>query len=224
MKEENILSVDERKALVASHIIANLGATMDDAQILEAEGDLSFNTPIDLIVVKPHENFDYYVVSTVGLSDYYFNKGLARAELSIVLPKTWKIMLDKHEYAWPFEMLSDIAESVVNAGQGVAVGQVYTLSKPTNSNTVYGGVVTFPEMMPLNFVEEKIGITYTRFFLVVPVSKEQLDKIDSVGIDDFIEYDLHDTDGPLMVAEYVKATNSTLDKIIAHNENSLKGN
>ena len=220
--------LSERQTAVVLHYLKNLVAEPSDVTFLKSQEYYSDIFPIDIAIFKPTEFFNYYIVSTVGLSSYRFDNNFARSELMMVLPPEWKTVLDKEEYYWAPQMLRDIAYNLVENNIGVAVGQVHILADTEHEGTysrftdAVGGIVTMPEMLHFTMFEEKIGETYTRFMQVVPVTRDDVAKIESMTPLKFIEFELHDSDGPQMVVKLKEKPLQGIDKIIKQNEAILK--
>ena len=216
-----------RRALVVNHTKNILGAENSQVHIFKTSAEYDNLFPVDVAVFEPTEAFNGYVVSTVGLSDYRFSDNVARAELVMVLPSSYKMSFEKPEYGWVVRFMAQMAQACISDNSGVVIGQVFTFSKdgkPCFAGTdCISGVISFPEMFPLEFFEEKIGLTYTHFLQVVPLNQNRLEKLRSVGFETFLGFDLHDADGPVMFApDPQKAKgNSPIDKIISHNEDIL---
>ena len=219
-------NLTDRQIKTLFHTMKFIGAKPEDIIYLKSEEYLEDIFPIDLAIFKPNENIDCYVMQTVGLSSYYFEKDVARSELIMVLPKTWKPDFYKNEYNWPRYLLLDIAYGAVENNRGTMVGQVYVPKEDNmyeGSDDVIGGILVLPEDFDLMFCEEYIDETYTKFLQVVPITKDDLSKIEEVGPGKFIRYDLHDSDGALFTVKLKENKLYGIDKIIKQNEDSLKG-
>lgn len=220
--------LSERQTAVVMHYLRNLISDPNDLDYIKTQEYSSDIFPVDIVVINPSEYFNYYVVGTVGLSSYRFDKNLARSELFMVLPPEWKPVMDKEEFYWAPQLLRDIAYNLIDNDMGVAVGQVHLLTGTEESGTyspftdAVGGIITMPEMLPISMCEEKIGDTYTRFMQVVPITKDDVSKIESMTPSKFIEYELHDSDGPQMVVKLKEKPLQGIDKIIKQNESVLK--
>jgi hypothetical protein len=217
--------ISDRQAQVLAHIMANTGATFENLHYIKSEEYLSDIFPIDIAVHEPTEFVDYYIAHTVGLSSYYFTTNFARSELVMLLPKTWKPVFDREEYKWPLGLLLDIAYGIVENKVGPMIGQVYM----PNGNEIVspatdaiGGIITLAEHFPIELYEVKINDTFTRFFQVVPITKDDAEKIEENGSIDFIKYNLHDSEGPQMVVKLKEKKPMGIDKLIKQNEDSLK--
>ena len=218
-------NLTDRQVQTVLHTMKFIGSKPEDVMYLKSEEYVNDTFPIDLAIFKPNENIDCYVMQTVGLSSYYFEKDVARSELVMVLPKKWKADFDKAEYNWPRLLLLDIAYGLVDNKRGPMIGQVH-LPKDEEvyegSPDIVGGIVVLPEDFDIEFCEEYIDESYTRFLQIVPVSKDDLSKIEEVGPGKFIEYDLHDSDGAQFIAKLKEKKIEGIDKIIKQNEDSLK--
>ena len=144
----------------------------------------------------------------------------------MVLPKTWKPIFDKEEFYWPLQILLDVAYGVVENKMGTAFAQVYLPRQNAEPYTKYsdaiGGILTMPEMFPIEMYDAEIENSFTRFLQVVPISQNDLSKIEDFGPAKFIEFDLHDSDGPQMVVKIKEKPLTGIDRIIKQNEDTLK--
>jgi hypothetical protein len=228
MKPNSFEKLTDRQMKVLAHTLAFVNGTAEQVHYFNSEKSVYDLYPVDVAVIEPTKSFNNFIVTTVGLSAYKFEQ-FARAELVLFLPSEWKTDFSKWEYFWPVKFLQDVAFGVVNSEQGIFPGQLRVLndtSNPYQTTDVVGGVVNYPEIMPVKFIEEKIDYDFTRFFQIVPITKSQLEKVQDVGVDKFTKFDLHDADGPLLnidVPDVPKSEGKRIDEIIAHNERNLKG-
>lgn len=218
--------ITDRQAEVVAFFMTHLGSDADHFHYIKSEEYYSDLYAIDLVIFEPTKYFDYYVAVTAGLSDYRFDKNFARSELLMVLPKTWKPIFDKEEFYWPLQILLDVAYGVVENKMGTAFAQVYLPRQNENPYTTYsdaiGGILTMPEMFPIEMYDAEIENSFTRFLQVVPISQNDLSKIEEIGPAKFVEFDLHDSDGPQMVVKIKEKPLAGIDRIIKQNEDSLK--
>lgn len=218
--------ITDRQAQVVSFFMAALDSDEDRIHYIKSEEYFSDLYPIDIAVFEPTKYFDYYVAMTAGLSNYRFDSNFARSELVMVLPKTWKPIFDKEEYYWPLQILLDVAYGVVQNNMGTMLGQVYLPRQNEKPYTSYsdaiGGILTLPEMFPIEMYDVEIENSYTRFLQVVPISKKDLEKIEEIGPNKFIEYDLHDSEGPQIAVKLQEKPLAGIDRIIKQNEETLK--
>lgn len=225
MDKKIFSSLDDRKKSVLRHFEKTLGVSVEKATYFQTEELLTDLFTVDVVCFEPTDECEYFVVSTVGLSEFQFDKNFARNEIFLVLSKNWKKNFSKEESAWPLRLLHEIAYLAVDEKKAIYLNKVYQVAEKEFSfvSDAVGGIVVLPEMFDNDVVEEKIGSDYTRFFQVVPVSEMQIMKIEDFGVDSFVRFDLHDTEGPVMTVEFKPAGETTLGKIISHNERSLKG-
>jgi len=221
--------ITDRQLKILAHTLSTTGGTAEQVHLFKSEKDPFDLYPVDVAMLEPTKFFEYYIVTTVGLSAYKFSSKVARAELIMLLPKEWKADFSKWEYFWPVKLMQDIAFGIINNKASVLPLQLFEMTdagNPYETTSFVGGIVNFPELFPVEYVDEKIDYDYTRFYQVVPVTKKQVDKIKDIGSDKFIQFDLHDADGPLLnveVPDVKKNAGKKIDKIIAHNERTLKG-
>ena len=221
-------NISDRQADVLAHYVDILGLDADAMEYFKAEEFIDDKGgPIDIAIFEPTESFGYYLATTAGLSAYRTSKNFAPVELFMILPPSWKTDFNRDEYYWPVEFLKDIAYNLIKTSKGIFPPQVYVCSdkKYLKGTDTIGAVLVFPEMTPLDLIEDKYDGIYTRFFQLVPINKAEKAKIDDVGVENYIKFDLHDAEGPQFVAKEpaIKKGVTALDKVIEHNEKSLKG-
>ena len=225
MEREDFDNLIMRKQNVLLHFERILDSPLGGAEYLFSGIEDGADYAIDIAIFPPTRLYNYYVATTVGLSCYQPDLEYDRCELFMALPASYKLDLSKKENSWPLELLHKLAYSLKNGKEVARIGQLYELFekghfKATDKTC---GIVVLPEMFEEDMAQELIDIDYTRFFQFVPLSHDQLQKALDIGVNEFIEYDLHDTDGPDMVVDWKPKTNKKMDRIIEHNEKSLKG-
>ena len=220
----------DRQVAVINHYIEVMGFKLEDFHYIKSQEFMSDLFPVDIAIFGPTEDFNYYTITTVGLSQYKFPKFFARVELSMVMPITWKPIFGKKEYFWAPQLLLDIAYQIVENNFGVQIGQAYLFEGEKENELPYpegtdavGGIVCLPEMFPLNILEAEIEKTYTRFFQIMTLDKNAVSKLDEIGPQNYIRFELHDSSNPLMVVPVRDFKPQGIDKIIKKNEDSLKG-
>ncbi len=221
-------NITDRQASVLAHYVGVLGFDEKKMHYFQSEEFLEDKgSAIDIVIFEPTDDFKYYLITTVGLSSYKTNENFAPVEIFMLLPPSWKTDFERAEYVWPVIFLRDIAYFIAKNNVGVFPPQIYSVGedKYLKGTDSIGGVLVFPEMTTLDLIEEKIEDRYTRFFQIVPINKDDKAKIDDVGLGNFIEFDLHDAEGPVFVVRepQIKKGVTALDKIIAQNEKGLKG-
>ena len=218
--------LSERQIEVLIHYFNYFGVEPNDVHFIKTEEYYTDLFPVDLVVVEPNDKFDYYTIATVGLSEYRFDENFVRSELLMVLPKTWKPIFDKEEYYWAPALLKDIAYASIASRRAVKVGQVYLLNEEgktySPSTDAVGGIITIAEMFDFDMYESLIGETYTKFFQVVPIDNNDVQKLDEIGPMKFIQFNLHDSEKPLMVAKVKEKPVQGIDRLVKQNESKLK--
>ena len=214
-----------RKQEVLLHFEGAMDNFIEDADYLMTPLEKNDKYSIDIAIFPPSEHCPYYIATTVGLSCYQFDILYARCELFVVLPEDYKVDMDRKENSWPIELLHELAYLLYDNKMTPMPNRVYQVFekghfKATNTTDA---IIVFPEMFDMEMVEEQIDSTYTRFYQVVPITPDQTKKVEDVGVSQFIEYDLHDTEGPDMVVHWEPKTNKKIEQIIKHNEDSLGG-
>lgn len=220
--------ISERKLAMIAYYASNLGVNPNNIHFIKTEERIIDLASIDIAVFEPVAGFDYYVAMTAGLSEYFFRKNFARSELCVVLPKTWKPVFDKEENFWVLNLLKDVAYAMVENKVGANVGQVYLFADKDEKYSEYtdavGAILTFPEMFPPEMYEVEYGPSYTRFLQVVPITQNDVEKIDTMGPVQFIKFELHDSEGPTTVVKLKERQLTAIDKLVQRNEASLNNN
>lgn len=218
--------LSERKLAVVGHYAANLGVDPYSIHYVKTQELFTDIQTVDIAVFEPSKNFDYYIAITAGLSHFRFERDFARSELCAILPKTWKFVFDKEESYWILDLLRDIAYSMIENKRGANVGQVYLFDTQkygslSDYTDAVGAILTFPDMLPFEMYEVEIENTFTRYFQVVPITQTDLEKIETMGPIQFIQYELHDSEGPQTVVKLKEQPLTAIDKLVQRNEASL---
>lgn len=218
--------LSSRQIQVLIHYFNYFGVEPNDVHYIKTEEFYSDLFPVDLVVIEPNSKFDYYTIATVGLSEYKFEEKYVRSELLLVLPKEWKPIFDKEQYYWAPALLKDVAYASIENKRPIKVGQVYLLNEEgktySPSTDAVGAIVTIPEMYDFDMYEEFIDETYTKFFQIVPIENNDIKKLEEIGPMKFIQFDLRDSEKPLMVAKLKEKAVQGIDKLVKQNESKLK--
>ena len=146
--------------------------------------------PIDIVIIPPRMEFNYYTLVTVGLSLYKMNvpedlaeQKLERAELLINLPKDWdlsKAAQDDEKWFWPIHMLLATAHfALQNPEVWLATQQTLMDGEngvPFAHNTkLCGEILLFPGVFGENsFVCQVPNGEEVNFYQVIPLYKEEV--------------------------------------------------
>ena len=142
---------------------------------------------VDIIVVPPDEQENYYKLITMGAGAYEMDipeeiqhYELSRAEYIIYLPPQWELDYESEEAYWPIRMLKDVARLPINGQTWLADGHTVYHSddkEPFANNTNLNSVVLLRrcdyDFTPLHFRfsnGEKIN-----FYQLFPLYQEELD-------------------------------------------------
>ena len=142
---------------------------------------------VDICVVPPSEERDYYTLITMGMGAHRMNvpKELAeykleRAELAIALPEDWKIThedLQDEQWYWPIRLLKGLARLPIECNTWVGFGHTMDNQEDFATNTrLCAAILTNPqntkdggEICVLPDGEE------VNFYQVIPLYRNELD-------------------------------------------------
>lgn len=142
---------------------------------------------LDIIVVPPTEENNYYKLITMGMGAYEMkvppelkNKEIERAELVIYLPPTWNIKSSDEKDYWPIRCLKTLARLPIQCDTWLGFG--HTISSDEN-NTPYAENTKFCSvllLLALNNRFETIKLKLEKkgnisFYQLFPLYKEELD-------------------------------------------------
>lgn len=142
---------------------------------------------VDICVVPPSEERDYYTLVTMGMGAHRMNvpKELAeykleRAELAIALPADWKLdqeSMQEERWYWPIRLLKSLARLPINCKSWLGHGHTVENREPFADNTkLCTATLTGPqnaeegsEVCTLPSGEE------VNFYQVIPLYEDELD-------------------------------------------------
>lgn len=152
---------------------------------------------LDIIVIPPTKENNYYKLITMGMGAYKMNVPknlkkycLERAELAIFLPPDWDINSEKEEDYWPIRQLKTLARLPLQSNSWLGYG--HTVSSDSN-NTPYADNTKFCSMLilgALNNNYEVVKMDFRKkekinFYQLYPIYEEELMYIHQNGSDDF---------------------------------------
>lgn len=154
---------------------------------------------LDIIVIPPTEENDYYTLITMGMGAYKMHVPkelkqyeLERAELVMCLPSTWDIHSDKEEDYWPIRQLKILARLPINCKTWLGFG--HTVSSD-EENTPYADNTDFCSMMLVTAVNNDFETMDLRlgkkgkinFYQVLPLYREELEYKQAHDANDLID-------------------------------------
>lgn len=179
--ENTYLYTEEELDIYEKYITENFG------EIKEVLHEVvSPDIHLDIIVIAPTEEENYYKLITMGMGAYRMNipsslknNELEYAELVLYLPPTWDITSDNEEDYWPIRALKDIARLPINNNTWVGYG--HTISSD-GTNTPYASNTKFCSMLLINALNRDSkelnlridGKGKINFYQLFPLYEEEL--------------------------------------------------
>ena len=142
---------------------------------------------VDICVVPPSEERDYYTLVTMGMGAHRMNVPqelaeykLERAELAIALPKEWKL---KHEalkderWYWPIRLLKVLARLPIASDTWLGFGHTMDNQQPFTENTkLCAAILTGPQgTEDGSQVCTLPGGEEVNFYQVIPLYRDELE-------------------------------------------------
>ncbi len=197
--------LSEQKDFIREHYAETFGVDSDDFLIYPAHEDDEID--IDIICIKPTKDRDYYVLATCGMCQYVMEEPTTQlVELVMFLPADWRVEDKRDEWTWPVKLLINLAYTPFYTGQNISFGTVLTFTDDnepfTKGTKNCGAIITFPENLPEEFFEVETDTDeIIRFFTAVPITKDDIEKMQENGLDKFIKFDLRNADGPDLIVK-----------------------
>ena len=140
---------------------------------------------VDIYIMKPTPERNYYVLSTFGMGAHRMNvpeelagKKLERAEIIVTLPPDWKVTEPGEEWYWPIRWLKILARLPINEEGWLGWG--HTIANPDDApfaeNTRLCGVMI---TQPQGFDEDAVccplpGGDEVNFYHMIPLTFEEM--------------------------------------------------
>ena len=147
---------------------------------------VSENIHLDIIVIPPTEECNYYKLITMGMGAYPMNiprelrkYELERAELVLYLPPTWNIKSKKEEDFWPIRAMKILGRLPIEHNTWLGFG--HTVSSDAD-DTPYALNTELCSMMLLTALSSQFeeldlkieGLGRINFYQMFPLYKEEL--------------------------------------------------
>ena len=146
---------------------------------------LSPDIHVDIYIMKPTPERNYYVLSTFGMGAHRMNvpeeladQKLERAEIIVTLPPDWKVTESGEEWYWPIRWLKILARLPINEDGWLGWG--HTVANPDDApfaeNTKLCGLVL---TQPQGFDEDAVccplpGGDEVNFYHMIPLTFEEM--------------------------------------------------
>ena len=177
------LYTEEEMAAVETHIKNTFGAFENVFHEL-----VSPDIHVDICVVPPSEERDYYTLVTMGMGAHRMNVPeelaeykLERAELAIALPPDWKLdeeSLKDERWYWPIRLLKALARLPISSDTWLGFGHTMDKQSPFAENTALcGALLVGPQDVVWNGGEVCTlpGGEEVNFYQVIPLYREELE-------------------------------------------------
>lgn len=155
---------------------------------------------LDILIIPPSKNEDYYKLITRGMGAYKMNvpdiiknQNLDRAELVMYLPSDWDFDFKKEENYWVVRQMKLIARSAIEENSWVGVGHTFSGDEkatiPFAKNTQLSSTVLLYSLnknfeYPDFVLDEKGKIN---FYQIFPLYKEELEYKQKHGIQELMK-------------------------------------
>lgn len=151
---------------------------------------------LDIYVVEPTREKDYYTLITVGMGAHKMNvpKGYnknkcSRAELIITLPKSWELSLEAEKWYWPTRLLKDLGRLPINSNTWLGYGHTVSNQVQYDESTeLSGAYIFFPYEAKNNekcFRCKISMLEFVNFYQVIPIYEEEMNYKIENGISKF---------------------------------------
>lgn len=142
---------------------------------------LSPDLHIDLLIIEPRPENDFYTIVTLGVGAYQMEvpegySGPDRMELFLNLPKDWDLHSQEENDYWPLRWLKILARLPVDQGTWLGWGPSVPAGEPLSENTLLNSLLL---TSPTSFGEDSMIATLPHgdqvvFWQVVPLYEEEL--------------------------------------------------
>lgn len=136
---------------------------------------------VDIALIGPAEERDYYTLVTMGMGAHRMNvpKELAdycleRAEIVAYLPSDWKLGSDDERWYWPLRWMKILARLPIEQDTWLGFGHTVPNGEPFAENTKLSGVMLIsPTEKEREVLELEDGEIVT-FYQMLPIYEEEM--------------------------------------------------
>jgi hypothetical protein len=199
--------------LIGSH----LSKYFSDDDIVVMHEIVSDSIHIDIYIVMPNKERDYYILVTSGMSSYPMkvpdaNKNECYLEIVTLLPSNWQLNSEafkNEDNYWPIRKLKTLARYPHVNSTWFGYGHTITngsQSESMSSNNSFVGIILLPSVtLPKEFMEIVTDKKKVRLYSMIPLYKEEMNfkikngveslvnKFVKFGVSDMIDVDRKNT-------------------------------
>lgn len=136
---------------------------------------------VELAIIEPSEEGDFYRIVTIGLSSYDMNGDFDNIELMIKIPSSYKVNLDKKEWQWIKEMILMICKMIYINKMNIIFGDHFDFGRKFDGKfreKITGAFLEVTYDLDFEeFYEVQTGDKKVTFLGVYPLYSDELDKI-----------------------------------------------
>ncbi|MDY6037601.1 MAG: suppressor of fused domain protein [Eubacterium sp.] len=137
---------------------------------------------VDIAIVPPNENQDYYTLITMGMGAHKMNVpeelseyNLDRAELVTYLPKDWKLDSDEEIWYWPLRWLKILSRLPIEQDTWLGFGHTVPSGEPVAEDVSYNCFMLIDDASTVVGTDKTIN-----FYTMLPLYEEEMHyKIDN---------------------------------------------
>lgn len=185
------LYTEEELELLEQHIFQYFGAY--ESVLHEI---VSPDIHVDICIISPTEERNYYVLVTTGMGAHRMNvpealkeQKLEQAELVLCLPPDWKINENDETWYWPFRLMKSLARLPIECDTWLGWGHTAEDEEPYAENTKLCGALL---LEPFAFDEEAVCCPLSEdaevnFYQLLPLYREEMEYKRAHGTEALLE-------------------------------------
>ena len=146
---------------------------------------------VDICVVEPDKEKDWYTLVTMGMGAYRMNLPeplldyrRPRAELVLRLPKDWKIRSFRGKYRWPLNLLAELAKYPLVENTFLSTGHTVDMQRKLFWGLEFTGAVLVPAKLSGCLLPQ---MEMVDFYEVWPLYPEELELKRLFGLDPLMQ-------------------------------------
>ncbi len=144
---------------------------------------MSFDIHVDIFVINPTKERNFYTLVTCGMGAYEMNVpleiteyNLKRAELVIYLPATWQVNNSEEKWYWPLRWLKSLARLPLENNTWIGCFHTIPAGNSFSEDTELNGIIlTDPQMVSSESFECKLDDdNLVNFYQVFPLYENEM--------------------------------------------------